>query len=277
MKCYNVNGIEFSFVYQFAPYYINNIEKFEINRCSVVHHIETRLVQEITVPKGTNIVMGSRRIYLSDTHERIVVFQDNIPIIKIDKALDYSTISLYLRSDIKSIEETEYVYHGIIFMELCLYHSIQSLHGSALNVNGKAVIFSAPSGTGKSTHVEYWKLIDQSFEIINDDKPLIDLQDGVLFASGSPWAGKSKYNINLSVPIHSIVFLEQGTKNTVSLLNGSEKIIYIMRNINRPRQDYLWDKVQDVLEHLVKDIPMYKASITNSIEAALTVKDKIGV
>jgi hypothetical protein len=95
--------------------------------------------------------------------------------------------------------------------------------------------------------------------------------------SGSPWSGKTKRNKNITLPLHSIVFLEQGLSNQVRQLSNQEKVLHVMKNINRPRQDELWNKTQEVLEKLIYEIPMYLASITNSIEAAKIVKEKIGV
>ena len=84
-------------------------------------------------------------------------------------------------------------------------------------------------------------------------------------------------NENISLPLHSIVFLEQGKTNVVSTLTKQEKIVHIMRNINRPRQSELWNNTLKILETIVEDIPMYKAVVTNSIEAANVVKKEIGV
>ena len=278
MRYYEVSGVKFSFAYKNEMFYKDNLEKYEIEKCVVNHHVETLLVDEITLPKkDPDVTINDRKIYVCDEDETVIVFQNDIPVILVEKKHDYSTMYVYIKKDIDGIEEIEYVYTGIVFMELCLYHSIQSLHGSAIQVGKKAVIFSAPSGVGKSTHVDYWKKLDQSITIINDDKPLLSLKGEEVYVSGSPWSGKTKQNKNVSLPLHSIVFLEQGTSNQVRELNVQEKVVHFMRNINRPRQDDLWRKVEHLLDILLSDIPMYKASVTNSIESVYEVKKKIEV
>ena len=278
MKYYDVNGVRFSFNSQFKEYFIDNIEKYEIDKCKVNHSIETLMVKEITTPIGTpSIQMDSRFIFESEQGEIIVIYKNKQPVILIEKDFDYKKILLYIKEGLNGVSEIEYVYTGIIFMELCLFHSIQSLHGSAIQFKNQVIIFSGPSGVGKSTHVEYWKELDSTVKIINDDKPLLSLVKDRVFASGSPWSGKTRMNENISLPLHSIVFLEQGKTNEIIKLSKQEKIIHIMRNINRPRQSELWNNTLKILEAIVEGISMYKAIVTNSIDAADVVKKEIGV
>jgi hypothetical protein len=277
MKYYRVNGVEFSFSYEFPDFFIDNIEQYEVSPCDADHHIKTVLLNTIKIPKGSPLyTLNNRSIYQTDTKEIMVVYSNQKPVLKIEKSNDYKEITLYLINTINGLAEIEYVYTGIIFMELCLYHCIQSIHGSAIASNHQAIIFSGPSGVGKSTLVSHWKELEQSIQIINDDKPLLS-SSGIIEVSGSPWSGKTKRNKNITLPLHSIVFLEQGLSNQVRQLSNQEKVLHVMKNINRPRQDELWNKTQEVLEKLIYEIPMYLASITNSIEAAKIVKEKIGV
>ena len=60
-------------------------------------------------------------------------------------------------------------------------------------------------------------------------------------------------------------------------LTEEQKMIHIMRNINRPRQNELWENVSDVIESMIKDVPMYQASITKNVDAAIAVKKALGV
>jgi hypothetical protein len=277
MKYYNVNCVKFGFSYEFSDFFIDNIEQYEIPKCEVNHHIKTVLLDTIEVPKGSTLYnLNNRAIFQTDSKEIVIVFSDNKPVLKIEKSNDYKEITLYLMKTMSGLAEIEYVYTGIIFMELCLYHGIQSIHGSAITCNEQAVIFSGPSGVGKSTLVSNWKRLDSSIQIINDDKPLLSINHDIQ-VSGSPWSGKTKMNKNITLPLHSIVFLEQGLSNQVRQLSNPEKVLFVMKNINRPRQDDLWNKTQEVLEKLIDEIPMYLASITNSIEAAMSIKEKIGV
>ena len=71
------------------------------------------------------------------------------------------------------------------------------LHSSAVVVDGYAYLFSADSGTGKSTHTGLWKqhFGDRAY-IINDDKPAIRKVDGEWYVFGTPWSGKTDTSVN---------------------------------------------------------------------------------
>lgn len=94
-------------------------------------------------------------------------------------------------------------------------------HASVVEYNGGAVMFSAKSGVGKSTHAELWKE-HLSAEIINGDHAIIRMIDGVPNIFGAPWSGTSTYKKRISAPLKAIVLLEQSDINTLSCLAPRE-------------------------------------------------------
>lgn len=277
MKYYDVSGVRFAYDFLFDGFLKDNIEKYEIEKTEVKHKMRSILVDEIELPLSKPLVeLSNKRIYQEDDREVVIIYSEDIPIIRVEKDDDYKNLVLQMKDDLEGLSEIEYVYNGILFMELCLYYSIQSIHGSALQIDDKVVIFSGPSGIGKSTHVNYWRDLIPSTRVINDDKPLLKIINDTVFVAGSPWSGKTKMNENISLPLHSIVFLEQGENNEVIELSQQQKILHIMRNINRPRQVDLWNKVSNVIEFLIQKVPMYKAAVSNDVDAAIEVKRKIG-
>ena len=89
------------------------------------------------------------------------------------------------------------------------------LHGSTVAVDGKAYVFMARSGVGKSTHTRLWR---EAFctraVMINDDKPFLRLADTAVVAFGSPWSGKHGLDANLSAPLQGICILARGAQKT---------------------------------------------------------------
>lgn len=85
-------------------------------------------------------------------------------------------------------DETEYVLTGSRFYFKFINFGGLMVHSSCVVVDGRAYLFSAPSGTGKSTHTALWlkKLGDRAF-ILNDDKPAVRYEDGTFYAYGTPW------------------------------------------------------------------------------------------
>ena len=77
------------------------------------------------------------------------------------------------------------------------------IHGSAIALDGAAYLFTARSGTGKSTHTRFWRQTFGSRAVmINDDKPLVGLTDAGAVIYGTPYNGKHRLGENLSAPLH---------------------------------------------------------------------------
>lgn len=97
------------------------------------------------------------------------------------------------------------------------------LHASYIEWNGKAILFTAPSQTGKSTQSNLWNK-NENATIINDDRVLIRNKDNVWKAYGYPSCGSSHICINRTLPIQAIVVLQQGSENKVVELSDADKI-----------------------------------------------------
>lgn len=93
------------------------------------------------------------------------------------------------------------------------------LHASYVLHNGKAILFTAPSGTGKSTQADLWKNL-RGARIINGDRAVIRVADGQAVACGIPFAGSSEYCENVTAPLAAIVYLGQAPKTQISRLTG---------------------------------------------------------
>ena len=109
-------------------------------------------------------------------------------------------------------------------------------HGSVIAVDGAAYLFTARSGTGKSTHTRLWrKLLGERAVMVNDDKPLIRiLPDGSVVACGTPWDGKHRLSANISVPLKSICILERAQENHIREISGTEALPELLQQIYRP-------------------------------------------
>ena len=94
------------------------------------------------------------------------------------------------------------------------------LHGSAICVNRQGYLFTAPSGTGKSTHARLWReRFGEEVIMINDDKPLIRVEKEEIYLCGSPWNGKHGLGRQVEVPLRAIVKLRRGDRNRIAPLD----------------------------------------------------------
>lgn len=101
------------------------------------------------------------------------------------------------------------------------------LHASYILYRGKAMLFSAPSGTGKSTQASFWKE-HRGAQVINGDRVLIARRNGEFYACGIYVSGKSGLSRNVTAPLGQVILLEQGEKNEIRPLKGREKFARLL-------------------------------------------------
>jgi hypothetical protein len=169
-----------------------------------------------------------------------------------------------------SEEEYEYSWCGSVFYyKLGLFDGMM-LHASAVIADGKCYFFSAPSGTGKSTHTALWQrmLGEDNAVILNDDKPALRLIDGRPMSFGTPFSGKTDLNLNLTAPIGAICFLEQAGANSIEQIYPRESLPLIMEQTLRWSRTEPTEKMMSFLDIILKTVPVYRLKCTPTIEAA---------
>ena len=166
--------------------------------------------------------------------------------------------------------EHEYMWTGEAFYLNLLDFDGFMLHASGVVYENKAYLFSAPSGTGKSTHTSIWQRVfgnDKTF-IINDDKPAIKLDGDVVKACGTPWSGKYDQSRNADVPIKGICFLERAEVNSIEEMEKKEAIHQILNQTIRPRDPKDMEKLLTLLDRLLDRVKVYRLGCNMDDEAA---------
>ena len=149
-----------------------------------------------------------------------------------------------------------------------IHKDILLFHSSAIAVDGKAYLFAAPSGTGKSTHTGLWrKVFGDRAVTVNDDKPLIKLSDGVLTVYGTPWDGKHRLSNNISVPVEGICFLTRGAENSIKRLSPMEALPEFLSQTFRPEDEDGVGKMLGLAMKITAEIPMWKLACNISEDA----------
>lgn len=194
---------------------------------------------------------------------------------------DYAEVEIQLfnqrRHPIFSLTDYEYMYSGGAFQNRLATLGGGVLHSSSIAYNGQGIAFSAPSGTGKSTHTRLWKeVFGDAVEIINDDKPAIYFDGEQAMLCGTPWSGKTALNRNRVVPLRAIVFLERGEKNAIRRLNTVDSMFHLTTQIARPYYDEtLGVHLLDFTERLLANVPIYCLTCNISRQAVETVFNEI--
>ena len=177
-----------------------------------------------------------------------------------------------------SPDEWEYIQTGFAFASALLNFDGFCLHASAVNLEKKAVLFSAPCGTGKSTHANLWQQhfgCEQAV-IINDDKPALRLMGDKFYVYGTPWSGKSDLNTNIKVPLQAIVFLEQAAENQILPLSSKEAVKLLIYQSVRPGSDSgKMSRLLSLLDALLLNTPIYQMGCTISTDAVKMVYNQI--
>ena len=163
----------------------------------------------------------------------------------------------------------------------CIYvlidQNVIHLHSSYIIYQGKAILFTGPSGVGKTTQAELWRDY-QGAEIINGDVTLIRKWDGRYCAFGAPIHGSSPYCENKSAPIEALIVLQQGTENRIEVLNHYEALSHCLPEIYRPEmpeetQNILWETIDDFFS----EMPVYRLTCRPDRESTEIVKEFLGL
>ena len=104
---------------------------------------------------------------------------------------------------------------------------------------------------------------------MNDDKPAVRLENGVWYAYGTPWSGKTGQNLNLRVPLAGIAILERGTRNEIEPYCGAEAVFAMFRQVTRPKDPERRAKVLELLDKLMTQVPIWKLRCNMAPDAAI--------
>lgn len=165
---------------------------------------------------------------------------------------------------------------GELFRYFILKHDGLVLHSSCIKYKNAGIAFSAPSGTGKSTHTGLWKkYFPDDVTILNDDSPAIRFDEMGPGIYGTPWSGKTDINANEAAPLEAIVVLEQSSVNNIVKLSTDEALFRILQEVTRPVFPDFMDLTISAVEKLLLQTPVYRLKCDISEEAVLTVKNQL--
>ena len=152
---------------------------------------------------------------------------------------------------------------------LLLKYNAVVFHGSAIKYNDKGFVFTAPSGTGKSTHTALLKkLLEDKVSYVNDDKPIIRVVDNVVYLYGSPWNGKHYLGENVKVKLEAICLLTRGETNVIKQISPEVALKYLLKQtVNYDSEDSA-QKLFSVISKTVNQARLYAMACTKDISSA---------
>ena len=155
------------------------------------------------------------------------------------------------------------------FAEFLLGHDTLLLHGSAIALNGQGYLFTADSGTGKSTHTRLWREVFGSRAVmVNDDKPFVQLADGGVLLHGSPWSGKHGLDSNIAVPLKGICLLTRGAKNRITPATPEALLPMLEKQAYAPLTAEKAAISHSLLRRLSQRVPLWRMACSKDPDAA---------
>ena len=179
-------------------------------------------------------------------------------------------------AEIERIREVEYpesyletlaVYRKIVVQ--MLEYDTFLMHGAVVAVGERAWLFTAHSGTGKTTHIRLWLDNIEGSYVVNGDKPLIRIGEQIT-VFGTPWSGKEGMNKNIGVKLCGIVLRERGAENRINALSFSEALPTLIQQSYRPKDKQQLSKTLALIGKLSGRVPMYRLQCNMLPDAAFT-------
>ena len=142
-------------------------------------------------------------------------------------------------------------------------------HGSVIAVDGKAYLFTAKSGTGKSTHTRLWReLLGERAVMVNDDKPLLKVGEDCVTVFGTPYNGKHKLGCNMSAPLKAICIIERGEQNSIEKISTSSAYDMLLQQAYRPSDGLALAKTLELIDKACERLSLYRLKANMDISAA---------
>lgn len=155
------------------------------------------------------------------------------------------------------------------FAEFLFAYDILLFHGSAIAVDGEGYLFTAHSGTGKSTHTRLWRqAFGERAVMVNDDKPFLQLTQDRVLLHGSPWSGKHGLDANICVPLQGLCLLERGAENSITPMAPDEFLPMLRKQAYCPLSEAKAPAFDTLTARLAQQVFLWKMACNKDPEAA---------
>ena len=143
-----------------------------------------------------------------------------------------------------------------------LPHDTVVFHGTAVAVAGRAYLFTAPSGTGKTTHARYWLSQVPGAYVLNGDKPLLRVDADDVRVFGTPWRGKERLGVRGNLPLAGLCLLERGEADAICRIDAHEALPELIRQTHCPSGADALVCVVGLVARLAQAVPLWRMQAT---------------
>ena len=181
--------------------------------------------------------------------------------------------------DIRSEAEASEIRYGAGYLEsIALYRKIAEklpyfdavvFHGAVIAYKGRAYAFTARSGVGKTTHIRLWlERFGDDVHILNGDKPILRVIDGVVYAAGTPWRGKEGYGIPEMLPLEAVAFIGRAEEPSAEAISASDALTRFASQVYIPNEPRAALRSLSALNKIISGVKLYDVRANMKPESA---------
>ena len=262
--------------------YLKDFRRESSDLCELSFTVDGN-VEDVPSCSGQNIYHSDIiDIMLSDSDYRLSCVNSACTIV-CDYKTGLHTASVHLSPAKESLnfkEEftvTDYLFFIIkeVFFAHCQQKGMLPIHSSSVVLDGCAYLFSAPSGTGKTTHTEFWCDLFGA-EILDGDVTMLSIEGELVYAHGMPWCGTSAKYMNASFPLGSIIFLSRSASNSIGESDTFSSVIGLSSRSFAPNWTReLAAKTLEISKKIVELSPCLQLKCLPNPESAKVAKEYI--
>ena len=145
-----------------------------------------------------------------------------------------------------------------------------TINSSVVSHNNRAVMFVGEQGSGKTTHSKLWSELMGSVKLLNDDSPILSIEEGVGYVYGSPWSGSTHCFKRDKVKLAGIVKITQAPHNKITKLKTLDAIEAILPYCPPMfvKDTDLYNLVSSIISKIFGKVSVYHLECLPNLDAA---------
>lgn len=253
-----------------------NFLRFETKDVQPAYFYTLRFVKSIPNPVGVCTAVREDLIVYRDGEKesRLLGIQGMLGFYALYRELDDTHAEVMIAEDCRGCLVFDPVFASLFALERrMLQKDSFILHSAYIRHRGRAILFSAPSGTGKSTQASLWAQYAGA-EIINGDRALVRPDTGTV--SGVFYAGTSGISRNVTAPLQAVILLEQGSENRITALRPQEAFARLLSQCAYYQRDAASAaRMTELAALLVTNVPVRQLTCRADGDAVRTLEEEL--
>lgn len=255
-----------------------NLNKFICNDDASMYHYDIYVSNDIKVLEDHYIINKDTIKIVSNNglEKRYLYIKGDIRPYAVCEETDHQHSIVHVHKAYTELMFADTMFVSLLSLERRLHEQhCYALHSAYMIRNNKAILFSAPSGTGKSTQASLWEKY-RGTRVINGDKSLLSKDDNIYYANGWPICGSSEICFNERYPILCIVVLSQGKENSIVRLSYKDAFKKILSEltINYHNSKFV-NEAMNFIDDLLLHVPVYHLTCDISENAVKCLENKL--